>query len=464
LICGCGEWDNNSLTVFSRVFLFLLYTIAGAVGVALCHPRFGGGDVGVGAVRPSWRTSNDSSDSDEDVTSSDSDNESGAANSRSLHSKPATRLWYVDFARIACVACVVAEHSGGENYTANNVLLVQQWVLPYLYAASGISYMLSSVGLMGYLLRLAAVFCIGVMFNWAADHIKGAGFNAGMSIFQMAYVVVLMCLAIGWEPIRKALRWRQRHSLKAKIPPCLKWSFWFLYLPLCLGGFFVFLSGETMCLRGLQWIQALRGTGMGAVAELPLLTAQVGGLGVICCLSIAVGTSGWLFWILLFVIMVQQMAIPYKRGFHPFDGDLYLLAMINYAWPMKGKNLIVHLIQNYWPVWMVTLMIWTMPHVHGRCDLDPLNTWWERMRFRGLTAALLVLFFSGAMSTGDPYGVIKWMNMWALYAYCTHVAWARLLPVPWGAAFTYGCLVPFLMFAYRDWHRKKQVKRDSAEL
>jgi len=203
---------------------------------------------------------------------------------------------------------------------------------------------------------------------------------------------------------------------------------------------------------------------MGAVQYAPLLMAQVGGLGVICCLGIAVGSSGWLFWILLFIIMAQQVGIPYKKGFHPFMGDIYLLGMINFAWPMKGKDLIVKLIHNYWPLWMVLSMIWAMPHVEGRCDLDPLNTWWERMRFRGLEAALLVLFFSGAISTADPYGIVGWLNMWALYAYCSHVAWARLLPVPWGAFFTYAAMVPFLMLAYRYAKKKKQAKMDNGEL
>lgn len=461
LICGCGEWDNNPQSLFSRVFLFMLYAISGSMSFVLCHPRFGGGDVGMGAMSHS---SGETSDSEGDETSSDSDDETIVASSRSL-SRPKARLWYVDFARFCCVACVVAEHSGGENYTANNVLLVQQWVLPYLYAASGMSFMLSSNSLIAYLARLAMVFCVGVGFNWFADFAIGREWltDFGNTIFQMAYVVVLMGLAVCTEPLRKAFRWRQRHSFRAKLPMCLKLSLFFFYVPLAIGGFAWYLTGDTT-MKSIAWLTGVQGTGMQVMQDLPLLLAECGGLGVICSMCVAVGSSGWIFWILLVVVMAQQTWIPYRRGGHPFDGDIYLLGMIVYIWPMKGKELIAQLIRDYWPVGLMFGMLLAMPHVEGRCDLDPLNTWWERMRFRGLEAALLVLFLSGAISVNDPCRIMSWLNMWALYAYCSHVAWARLLPVPWGAVFTYVQIVPFLVLAYYDAQKQRKVKRENGEL
>mmetsp|Transcript_56531 Transcript_56531/g.131732 ORF Transcript_56531/g.131732 Transcript_56531/m.131732 type:complete len:237 (-) Transcript_56531:143-853(-) len=42
------------------------------------------------------------------------------------------RLWHLDYARIACVACVVAEHTGGTMHTHFNVFFVLQWAVPAL--------------------------------------------------------------------------------------------------------------------------------------------------------------------------------------------------------------------------------------------------------------------------------------------------------------------------------------------
>lgn len=460
LICGCGEWDNSPQSTFSKVFLLLLYVTLGSLSVVLCHPRFGGGDVGMGAARPS---SGETSGSDEDETSSESSDEIDVGSLRNAP-KPKTRLWFLDFARVSCIWCVVAEHSGGENYTANNVFLVQQWVLPYLYTVSGISFMLSSAPLTSLLLKLTILFFIGVGFNLFADHLIGRDWQSdfGNTIFQMAYVVVLMALAICLEPIRKALRWRQRRSFKAKPPKCLKLGLIFFYVPLAAAGFGWYLLGS----EGMEDLDlgSMQGTGLQVLSYLPLLMAQCGGLGVICSLSIAVGSSRWTFWILLVIVMAQQIWIPYRRGGHPFDGDLYLLGMMAYSWPMKGKELIQKVIHGYWPLLFAMALTWAMPHVEGRCDLDPMNTWWERMRFYSLEASLLILLFSDAISPRDPYEIMNYLNMWALFAYCSHVAWARLFPVPFGGVFTYLSIVPFVIFGMRAHFKQKQVHKDNGEL
>ena len=76
------------------------------------------------------------------------------------------KMWYLDFARIACVSCVVTEHCGGSAYSYHNVAFVLQWVLPFLFITSGICAMLSSATLHSYVGRLFIVFVIGVTLNW----------------------------------------------------------------------------------------------------------------------------------------------------------------------------------------------------------------------------------------------------------------------------------------------------------
>jgi len=161
--------------------------------------------------------------------------------------------------------------------------------------------------------------------------------------------------------------------------------------------------------------------------------------------------------------MAQQIWVPYRSFAHPFRVDLYILGMVAHAWSMKGKDIIVHVFQKYWMLFLFGLWLASTPHVIGRCDLDPMDTWWERMRFRGIEAVLIVLFLSGAMHCDDPYGMMGWLNMWSLWAFCTHVAAERLLPVPLGVCVTFASMVPFLMLALRDRQSQRQAERDNCE-
>lgn len=235
-----------------------------------------------------------------------------------------------------------------------------------------------------------------------------------------------------------------------------------MYLPLVIIGFGWYLSGN----NAMHYVklESMEDTGMKALHKLPLLCAQYGGYGVIICSSIAVGSSGWTFWILLAIVMANHIWIPYDRGGSPFDGDIYILGMMAYAWPMKGRERVKKVIRSYLPVLIVAACLFGVPHAEGRCDLHPLNTWWERLRFRFVESALLILLFSDAISPKDPYGLMGYLNMWALFAYCSHVAWARLFPIPFGAVFTYLNVVPFLVFGMRANHRQRQLRKGNGEL
>merc|ERR1719420_1210765 len=92
-------------------------------------------------------------------------------------------------------------------------------------------------------------------------------------------------------------------------------------------------------------------------------------------------------------------------------------------------------------------MIATMPDMYGRCDLMPPTTVFERLRFYGVEMFLSLFLVTGSIKLGDPHNVTEWLNYWALYAYCFHVAWARLFPIPYGAVLTYGSAI----VAYLIW-------------
>merc|ERR1712032_423278 len=90
------------------------------------------------------------------------------------------------------------------------------------------------------------------------------------------------------------------------------------------------------------------------------------------------------------------------------------------------------------------MLIVSNPGVTGRCDLYPLSSAWERVRFYSIECILTVLLISGAYDMSDSKRITRWLNMWALYAYCFHVCWARIFPYPFhGALFTYGSMPVF---------------------
>lgn len=119
-------------------------------------------------------------------------------------------MYFLDFGRILCIACVVTEHAGSNEYAGRNIGFALWWVLQFLYLISGWCTMLSSSPLVFYVLRLLVVFLVGVGLNWIADIIndrdwQGDFFN---TIFQMMFVVMLIFMAVLNYPLRRALLWR----------------------------------------------------------------------------------------------------------------------------------------------------------------------------------------------------------------------------------------------------------------
>merc|ERR1711874_872276 len=103
-------------------------------------------------------------------------------------------------------------------------------------------------------------------------------------------------------------------------------------------------------------------------------------------------------------------------------------------------------------------LIMGTPETYGRCDIHPANTYWERFRFYSIECTLTILFVSGTFNTSDPYLVTEWLNKWALFAYCFHVAFDRLIPRPYGALVSFGSVVLFYLnhkYLRRRSHRKE---------
>merc|ERR1711933_138093 len=112
---------------------------------------------------------------------------------------------------------------------------------------------------------------------------------------------------------------------------------------------------------------------------------------------------------------------------------------------------------------MFAILFVSQPTAKGRCDRFPLKTTWQRFRFYSIECVVLIVFCSSALRCGDPYGVAGWLGNWALWAYCFHVAWHRLLPQPWAAIFTFACIPLFyLLDVWQKMRKRMQALQKAA--
>eukprot|EP00929_Paragymnodinium_shiwhaense_P091886 TRINITY_DN51769_c0_g2_i1.p1 TRINITY_DN51769_c0_g2~~TRINITY_DN51769_c0_g2_i1.p1 ORF type:complete len:557 (+),score=30.27 TRINITY_DN51769_c0_g2_i1:60-1730(+) len=443
--CGCGPWDNPPDTWFSRAFLPLFY-----LGIALAV-------VTLGILKPRnefLRTLSEQGEQRDPKT----------AIGIGVAQPPKVRLWYIDYARILCIAATVTEHSGGMNYSGSNVLWTQQWVLPYLYTISGISFMFSSVPLWLYEAKLAVVLVVGVGLNLIADIISGRDWlgNPGNTVFQMAYVILLMFMSLLTSPLRRALIWRKANPWERAPRDVVVWT--------SVAGV-IFAFAITFFTAGLPFIDldnapgilaGLKGSGAeGILTQGPLMLSMIGGLNFLCMLACTVGVHDWLPVVLLAAIYFPRSVIPYNRGGHPINADLFMFGMVVKLFPLHKHELVKSVIREYWVVWVAALLICSNPDVKGRCDLWPLNSMWERLRFYTIECWLVIILISGTLNTSDSLGLTMPLNLWALYAYCAHVAWARVLPVPYGALVTYAS-APLFVVGIKYQLQKRKGKRKAA--
>mmetsp|Transcript_42692 Transcript_42692/g.117812 ORF Transcript_42692/g.117812 Transcript_42692/m.117812 type:complete len:536 (-) Transcript_42692:82-1689(-) len=438
------KWDIPPWTLFPRLFLPLLHTVFGIVAACLCHRA---------RLSREERFDSDCSKAAESEINGSIGPVRQLRNSVDLQVMATRkRLWHLDYARVICIACTVAEHSGGEAYSRKNIAWVQQWVLPYLYIISGMSWMLSGGTLVGYQLRLSAIFLVGLIANFLADWVRAEPFSLD-TVYQMAYVPVLMLMSLCTFPLRAALRWRRNNPGASAASWIKAWTIFFAFLMVVPYVFFwvAWPYSSPKC-SGPQRCEVLKANSVRSeafLASLPPAGTQLFAC-IVCCLAACwAGCSGWLGWILLTECYVFRILIPYNRGPHAVNADLFVFGLVIQKWSLQKHLATTQVIQEYWPLLVLLLLFLTLPDAMGRCDLHPMSTTWERLRFYVIEFMLIAAFGSGSMNTSDSLGVTGWLGAWALYAYCFHVAWDRLLPRPYGAVLTY--ISAIVIFALRNW-------------
>eukprot|EP00427_Karlodinium_veneficum_P008606 CAMPEP_0169083104 /NCGR_PEP_ID=MMETSP1015-20121227/11900_1 /TAXON_ID=342587 /ORGANISM="Karlodinium micrum, Strain CCMP2283" /LENGTH=545 /DNA_ID=CAMNT_0009143005 /DNA_START=70 /DNA_END=1703 /DNA_ORIENTATION=+ len=418
---SCREpvWDNTDKSLLSRIFLPVF--VSGLVGLVLYSGS---------------RISSSGESSDSDVARTDP--------------TPNVRRCDLDYARIVCVACVVIEHSGGTNWIRHNTVFVLTWFLPFLYITSGISFIMSKRTTLAFNARLGILFAIGVGANLVADAIGGRNWTEdfGNTIFQMFYVLMLIFMSFVAAPLRFGLLWRKEHP-GARAPVEL-WL-WMLVFGTIAATSLVYVAMGRSFLQASEpeFVMAVKHGMPWDIAAAPMLNHapiavfQVAGCMFLSHLACLLDATDILPWLLLAHIFVPRILIPWPRVGFPQNLELFIFAMVAEAWTIRGYQIIRKVVHNYWPIMVFLFMITSVPDYVGRCDLFPPNTCWERLRYYSIEFALCLFLSAGAFNVTDPYAATEWLTYWALYAYCFHVAWARLLPMPYGAVLTFSSVVVF---------------------
>jgi hypothetical protein len=375
-----------------------------------------------------------------------------------MANRPRERRYELDFVRVICVAVVVIEHSGGKHWSRHNIVFGQQWVLPYLYITSAIAFMMSQKTTLAFNARLAVVLAVGVAANWMSDVLTGRDWqnDFGNTIFQMFYVVMLIMMSVVAGPLRHVLQYTEEKTSIALWGPTV------LYGTITVFTLTIFAIGHTIAVTdgaGTWMLQAAP-----LLNNAPIAILEISGLLFLCHLACFGQANDVLAWVLLAFIYIPAILIPWPQIGFIHNLQVFVFAMVAESWKIRGYRTIQGMFRNYWPFLILALTIASVPDYYGRCDLMPPNTTWERVRFYSIEILLVLTLSSGALTFADPYGALEWLNYWALYAYCFHVCWARLFPVPYGFLFTFSSMILFYSIAKMRHGKGASERKGSPDL
>ena len=160
-------------------------------------------------------------------------------------------------------------------------------------------------------------------------------------------------------------------------------------------------------------------------------------------------SAGILSWIILAIIYIPITAFPMLMAYGPQTIMLYIIGFYAGKHPFYGSAKFAECFKAYYLIVFAVLIVLSMPTLLGRCDRYPPETIWERFRWYivecVLTLAVLTRSIDVPSASGDPLNLLTPLGWWALWAFCSHVMFARTLPMPWGAVTTYLSAIPFVV-------------------
>lgn len=113
---------------------------------------------------------------------------------------------HLDMVRVLGVVFVAIDH-GYKQYSINNVMFTQSWVLQLLWVVCGISWSLSRRPLHQYLWRIGLYFLVGVACNWVAWLLLGRDWLADPMgvVYQFWFIVGLALYVMGTALVKPHL-------------------------------------------------------------------------------------------------------------------------------------------------------------------------------------------------------------------------------------------------------------------
>lgn len=373
--------------------------------------------------------------------------------------RPNSRWDMLDAVRITAIMAVVTEHCGGTQYSYHNTMLVTMVVLPWLFITSGIAFMMSRSSALGYFGRLGLLFVVGFLFNMFGDIIARPGWydDIGNTVFQMSYVVGLALFAVVSWPLRAVLRPGSDESARQTTN----------YVALGLYGaawlFFAIVYVANITLVPTEAFHSSWGSHVAPIfANLPWICSHVTGFLALTSLHATLGrtTDGRLTWMLFAYVYVPRVLFPMRFALAPMMMFFFLLGLVVQSQPLSGSSGFVSFVQPYW-LFVATLLILTsMADLTGRCDLYPPTTLWERFRWDAIEFVLAIMLVTKTLSASDPLKIISPLSWWALFAFCSHVCFARVFSQPSSAAILEFALMPVFVLGFRIFDMMKPKKEE----
>jgi len=362
------------------------------------------------------------------------------------------RLYWLDFARVCAIVCVIFEHCGGQGYTRRNAMFGLWWTLPYLYMTSGVSFVMSKQGILGYMIRLMIIFAVGVSFNWIADVMirRDWQHDFGNTIFQMFFVVMLMIMGVLSQPLRAALVCSKDagKSVDVKTFGVLMGLFSWGAIT-TIGVVFAALNWNLgVSLGGTNWAEYYG----SMIQHVPIFLAVFGGVFFLCYLSLATGHrqgNDLVGWAILALVYLATIFVPWHQGMQQARLlSWYVLAMYAHVWPLRGSATFANFVRSYWFLALLFMVFLSMPDMVGRCDMYEAGTVWERFRHSTGEAFMILMFVTGSYKCSDPLRLSAPLNYWSLWAYVSHYAIYKVLGSPAAASISFGSSLIFLTYDF----------------
>lgn len=377
-------------------------------------------------------------------------------------SKPRERWTELDLIRIVAVMCVVVEHSGGSDYSEHNFLFTAEWVLQYLFLVSGIAFQLSQASFAAYVKRYSVVFLFGATLNIIGDAAARPDVwytDLGTTIYQMWYVVFILATAVLIWPLRFVMHGEDDPfgGAESVCGMPVRTFVAVLYNGLFLVAHVLYLCGVD--LAGLL-PQELRDESNESETWASYLVNVFEEGFYLCSKTLVVPalislhiylrrtpeSAEVLAWVLFALVYVTIVVFPMQLAYAPQSIMLYMLGFYAAKHRHAGHARFKQAVHAYNMIVFITVVFVSMPELLGRCDRYPPYTVGERFRWYAVEGFLTLLLLTRSIQARDPCNIFTSLGWWALWAYCSHVMFARMLPTPWGAPTTYLTVIPFIVY------------------